>query len=109
MRSKDIVIAAISAINRAKDTRIEILDIEQSDNNNVRVDLLFRKTGRKYRVNIASTWFNWHYKMLSSIINLKNANIPEELSDEQKVILRLGYLFYEISESRSNYYLYPID
>lgn len=99
MNHKELLIKAITTLNKFKQAGIEPVEFWGDVNTNIHVKLQFNKTKcgiSREVLHFNNNWFNWDYKFDKSIVNIEKAKIPEYLPDEQKVILRLAFAIWEI-------------
>lgn len=99
MNHKELLIEAITLLNKFKQAGIEPVEFWGDINEDIHVTLQFNKTRcmiSRQILHFNRNWFDWNYKIDKSVVDLEKAKIPEHLPEEQKVILRLAFSIWEI-------------
>ena len=107
MTHRDILVKAVEMLNTIKHTGIEIADIWGEVDGDIHVRLRYNKVKdftNEQILHFKWVWFKWDSKIDTSIREAtKNANIPEDLPEETKVMLRLAYEILEIMVANGFY------
>ena len=99
MNHKEILIEAITTLNKYKQAGIEIVEFWGDANTDVHVKLQFNKTRSgisRQTLHFNPRWFDWNYKIEKTIVDVDKAKIPENLPEEKKIILRLAFAIWDI-------------